>query len=87
MEVEAVPYVYLIFTIILIIAVPAYFFHSIRSGQLPANTQLLIDAWNSASENENSEIMHQQVCNKQPETVNNSKNPIHQSTFGGIQAS
>ena len=44
-------YIYLIFPILLLIVVTILFLRSLKSSGIPANAQLLVDAWNSAADN------------------------------------
>lgn len=46
----AMVYAYISLLIMLIIAVTGLFCRVIKSSKVPANAQLLIDAWNSVSE-------------------------------------
>jgi len=44
-------YIYLIFPILLLIVVTILFLRSLKSSEIPANAQLLVDAWNSVADN------------------------------------
>ena len=43
-------YIYLFFLMLLLAGVVMFFFLSLRGGRLPANAQLLVDAWNLISD-------------------------------------
>lgn len=42
-------YFYLFLCIVLLVAVTIYYFRSLKSSGVPANAQLIIDAWNSVA--------------------------------------
>jgi len=42
-------YFYLFFLLVLLAVVTLYYFRSLKSSGIPANAQLIIDAWNSIS--------------------------------------
>ena len=43
-------YLFMLFALALLAGVTAFFFASLKSKEVPANTRLVIDAWNSVHE-------------------------------------
>lgn len=55
-------YIYLILPILLLIVVTILFLRSLKSSGIPANAQLLVDAWNSVAGNcRTADLSHDQA--------------------------